>query len=109
MRENRIRSIWKSGGAVINGWLGIPSSISAENMAHADCEAFVGACRYPPKGYRSFGPVRASWYGGGDHFKQADDTLVTLAMIETKFLSPFTCLSSTSLPRLSRRRASTDR
>ena len=25
----------------------------------ADCEAFVGACRYPPRGYRSFGPVRA--------------------------------------------------
>ena len=149
MRENTIKSIWKRGGAVINGWLGIPSSISAENMAHAgwdsltvdlqhghidyqtavamlqaisttstiplvrapwnepgiimklldagaygvicpmvntraDCEAFVGACRYPPKGNRSFGPVRASWYGGGDHFKQADDTLVTLAMIETR-------------------------
>src|SRR5258708_18646364 len=50
----------------------------------ADCEAFVGPCRYPPKGYRSFGPVRASWYGGGDHFKEADDTLVTLAMIETR-------------------------
>ena len=50
----------------------------------ADCEAFVGACRYPPKGYRSYGPVRASWYGGGNHLKEADDTLVTLAMIETR-------------------------
>ena len=26
----------------------------------ADCEAFVGACRYPPRGYRSFGPLRAA-------------------------------------------------
>jgi 4-hydroxy-2-oxoheptanedioate aldolase len=34
MRENRIRSIWKSGGAVVNGWLAIPSVFSAETMAH---------------------------------------------------------------------------
>ena len=33
MRENRIRTIWKDGGSVINGWLSIPSSISAELMA----------------------------------------------------------------------------
>ncbi|MFO1320095.1 MAG: aldolase/citrate lyase family protein [Burkholderiales bacterium] len=149
MRENPVRSIWSRGGAVINGWLGIPSSITAENMAQcgwdslvvdlqhghidfqvavgmlqaisttattplarvpwcepgiimklldagaygiicpmintrADCEAFVGACRYAPKGYRSFGPVRATWYGGADYFKHANDTIVTMAMIETK-------------------------
>jgi 4-hydroxy-2-oxoheptanedioate aldolase len=34
MRENRIRSIWNAGGAVVNGWLAIPSSFSAEVMAH---------------------------------------------------------------------------
>jgi 4-hydroxy-2-oxoheptanedioate aldolase len=34
MRENRLRTIWKSGGAAVNGWLGIPSSFSAETMAH---------------------------------------------------------------------------
>jgi len=34
MRENRLRSIWKSGGAVINGWLAIPNGFSAETMAH---------------------------------------------------------------------------
>src|SRR3569623_327393 len=118
MRENRIRTIWNSGGAVVNGWLAIPSSFSAEVMAHqgwdtltvdmqhgvtdyasavamltaistprvvpivrvpwlepgvimkvldagaqgvscpmindrADAELLVGACRYPPQGYRS--------------------------------------------------------
>ena len=34
MRENRLRSIWKAGGAAVNGWLGIPSSFAAETMAH---------------------------------------------------------------------------
>ena len=34
MRENGIRRIWRGGGAVANGWLGIPSAFSAETMAH---------------------------------------------------------------------------
>lgn len=34
MRENRIRTIWKAGGAVLNGWLAIPNAFSAETMAH---------------------------------------------------------------------------
>lgn len=34
MRENRLRSIWKSGGAAVNGWLTIPDSFAAETMAH---------------------------------------------------------------------------
>lgn len=149
VRENKLRTIWKQGGAVINGWLGIPSSVSAENMAQAgwdsltvdlqhglvdyqtavtmlqaitttptvplarvpwmepgiimklldagaygiicpminsraECEAFVGACRYPPAGYRSFGPVRAMWYGGADYWKHANETVIAMAMIETR-------------------------
>jgi 4-hydroxy-2-oxoheptanedioate aldolase len=47
-------------------------------------EAFVGACRYPPAGYRSFGPYRATLYGGEDYTEHADDTVVTMAMIETR-------------------------
>jgi 4-hydroxy-2-oxoheptanedioate aldolase len=34
MRENRIRTLWQSGGAAVNGWLAIPSVFSAETMAH---------------------------------------------------------------------------
>jgi len=34
MRANRIRSIWQAGGAVVNGWLAIANSFSAETMAH---------------------------------------------------------------------------
>src|SRR5215467_6916112 len=33
MRENRLRTIWKSGGAVVNGWLAIPNVFSTETMA----------------------------------------------------------------------------
>lgn len=149
MRENRVKSIWGRGGVVLNGWLHVPSSFSAEVMAHAgydsltidlqhgppdvgsvvpmlqaisttdvvpfarvnwndpgtimklldagcygiicpmiegreDAEAFVGACRYPPEGYRSYGPFRASLYGGPDYAANANETVVTMAMIETR-------------------------
>lgn len=149
MRENNVRSIWQRGGAVINGWLGIPSAAAAENMAQADwdsltvdlqhglvdyqtavgmlqavstrpitplarvpwcepgiimklldagamgiicpmintredCEKFVGACRYAPQGYRSFGPVRALWYNGPDYYQHANASILAIAMIETQ-------------------------
>ena len=149
MRPNRVREIWQAGGAVINGWCGIPSAFAAEVMAHmgwdslvvdmqhgivgyeamvamlqgisttavtpmvrvpwntpadimkaldagaygiicpmvntrAECEAFVGACRYAPKGYRSSGPIRATLYGGPDYHAKANDTVLAIAMIETK-------------------------
>ena len=48
------------------------------------CEAFVGACRYPPHGYRSFGPVRALLYAGQDYAAHANDTVIAMAMIETR-------------------------
>jgi 4-hydroxy-2-oxoheptanedioate aldolase len=50
----------------------------------AECEAFVGACRYAPTGYRSVGPTRAAWLHGPDYVKGANDTVLTFAMIETK-------------------------
>ena len=34
MRENRIRTIWNNGGAVVNGWLAIANVFSTETMAH---------------------------------------------------------------------------
>lgn len=149
MRENKVKSIWAKGDTVVNGWLGIPSSVSAENMAHAgwdslvidmqhglvdyssavpmlqaisttdtvpmarvpwnlpdlmmktldagaygivcpmintreQCAEFVANCRYAPQGRRSFGPTRAVWYAGTDYAKRANDTLITMAMIETE-------------------------
>lgn len=51
--------------------------------SRAEAEAFVGACRYPPRGYRSFGPNRAVLYAGADYAQQADAQLIAMAMIET--------------------------
>jgi 4-hydroxy-2-oxoheptanedioate aldolase len=148
MRENGLRTAWNAGKATLNGWLSIPSSVSAEMMAHtgfesltidmqhglvdygaavsmlqaisttdvvplvrvpwleagiimksldagaygiicpmvnsrAEAEAFVSYCNYPPKGQRSFGPIRAVIYAGSDYGRHANDTILAIAMIET--------------------------
>ena len=49
-----------------------------------EAERFVQACMYPPRGYRSFGPVRGLIYGGSDYAKHANDEMLKIAMIETK-------------------------
>src|SRR5204862_7405 len=49
----------------------------------AQAEALVAACKYPPRGYRSFGPVRASIYAGSDYVDHANDDIVIMPMIET--------------------------
>ncbi len=50
----------------------------------AEAAAAVAACRYPPDGIRSFGPIRAALYGGGDYHEWANDEVLVLGMIETK-------------------------
>ena len=149
MRENKLKTLWKNGGVAVNGWLGIPSSASAESMARCGWDSVVvdmqhglvdytdavpmlqaisqtdtvpvvrvawnepaaimkaldlgaygiivplvntaeeaamavAACRYPPVGMRSSGPVRAVHYGGADYVAHANDEIVVMAMIETK-------------------------
>lgn len=155
MRRNTLREIWARGAAVINGWCSIPSSFSAEIMAHqgfdsitidtqhglvdyqvavtmlqavsttqvipltrvpwndpgrlmkmldagsygvicpmintpADAESLVAACKYPPRGFRSFGPIRAKYYGGGsshgggDYHEFADEETLVIPQIETR-------------------------
>jgi 4-hydroxy-2-oxoheptanedioate aldolase len=49
----------------------------------AEAEALVRACKYPPRGYRSFGPVRASIYAGTDYIDHANADLIVMPMIET--------------------------
>lgn len=39
MKPNKLREIWKSGANTINGWLGIPNTMSAEVVAHAGFES----------------------------------------------------------------------
>src|SRR5262249_23088608 len=60
------------------GFIG-PRLTAAEEAAMA-----VAACRYPPVGMRSSGPVRAVHYGGADYVAHANDEIVVMAMIETK-------------------------
>ncbi len=48
-----------------------------------DAQRLVAFTHYAPRGTRSFGPIRASLYGGADYPRHADDTIVAFAMIET--------------------------
>ncbi len=49
-----------------------------------DAEAAVSACRYPPVGTRSFGPVRPAITEGPGYFAGANDAVLVFAMIETR-------------------------
>ena len=50
-----------------------------------EAAAFVAACRYPPLGTRSFGPIRAGIYGeAGTYFGTANDDVAVIPMIETR-------------------------
>ena len=48
-----------------------------------DATRFVGAARYAPMGYRSVGPKRGLLYGGPDYLTRANDTVLTIAQIES--------------------------
>ena len=48
----------------------------------AEAEALVAACRYPPRGRRSHGPIRTALRPGADAFAAAEEAVV-FAMIET--------------------------
>jgi 4-hydroxy-2-oxoheptanedioate aldolase len=55
-----------------------------------DAESLVAACKYPPRGFRSFGPIRAKYYGGGgihgggDYHNFADEETLVIPQIETR-------------------------
>ena len=148
MRENALKRLWQQDKPALGGWLSIPSSFSAEIMAHqeldwlcvdtqhgvigydaavpmlqaisatdvtpivrvpwnepsiimkmldagaygvivplvnnrAQAEAAAEACRYPPRGIRSYGPTRAAYYAGFDYFAHANDEVLCIPQIET--------------------------
>lgn len=49
----------------------------------ADAERFVGACRYPPQGFRSYGPNRVRYYSGAGYADHANEEIMLFAQIET--------------------------
>jgi 4-hydroxy-2-oxoheptanedioate aldolase len=56
-----------------------PMINSAEEAA-----AFAAALHYPPRGMRSFGPRRPQLRFGPDYLGAASDSIVSLAMVETR-------------------------
>lgn len=48
-----------------------------------DARRAVEACRYPPAGRRSFGPVRVGLRDGPTYFATANDRVLVIPMIET--------------------------
>jgi 4-hydroxy-2-oxoheptanedioate aldolase len=48
-----------------------------------EAERAASACRYPPDGMRSFGPIRAALYGGRGYAKEANSEIACIVMIET--------------------------
>src|ERR1700745_2276841 len=56
-RANRIREIWAEGKAVINSWCGIPSSFSAEVMAHMGWDSLVVDMQHGMIEYQTMGTV----------------------------------------------------
>jgi len=56
----------------------------------ADAIALVRACKYPPLGIRSFGPIRAKYYagggthGGGEYHIDANEVTLVIPQIETR-------------------------
>ena len=57
MRENRLKEIWSEGGTVVNGWLQVPSSFSAEVMAHAGYDSLTVDMQHGPVDYESLVPM----------------------------------------------------
>lgn len=147
--ENPLRRLWATGRAAVNGWLAIPSILSAEALSRsgwdsvtvdlqhgtadpawmlamlpviqssgavplvrvpwndpgdvmraldagalgvicpmietaAEARRFVSACLYPPRGARSFGPIRARLAWGDGYAAAANDVVLPIAMIETR-------------------------
>ena len=49
-----------------------------------DALRFVEYASYPPMGGRSYGPIRANVYGGRPYPANANETIIRMAMIETR-------------------------
>lgn len=49
-----------------------------------EARAAVGACRYSPAGFRSYGPTRAAYYAGADYFAGANHEIACIPMVETR-------------------------
>jgi 4-hydroxy-2-oxoheptanedioate aldolase len=77
MRENRLRQIWKNGGAAVNGWLAIPNSFSAETMAHQGWDTLTIDLQHGVLDYQAMVPML-----------QAISTTDTVPVVRVPWLEP---------------------
>jgi 4-hydroxy-2-oxoheptanedioate aldolase len=50
---------------------------------YEEAKRAVGACLYPPLGYRSMAPNRVLYYSGNDYPDKSNEEIITLIMVET--------------------------
>lgn len=77
MRENRLRQIWKAGGAAVNGWLAIPNGFSAETMAHQGWDSLTIDLQHGVVDYQAMLPML-----------QAISTTATVPVVRVPWLEP---------------------
>ena len=53
MAKNKVKQLWQSGGAAVNGWLAIPNGFSAETMAHAGWDSVTVDLQHGVQDYMS--------------------------------------------------------
>jgi 4-hydroxy-2-oxoheptanedioate aldolase len=63
--------------------LGVRGVICPMVGSGAEAAAFVRACRYPPKGTRSYGPIHGAHGVGHEQTRRANEDVLLFAMIET--------------------------
>src|ERR1700712_4130885 len=79
-----VRVPWNEPGDIMRALDAGAYGIICPNVDTAEeCERFVAACRYAPDGARSVGPKRAMLYGGADYLAKANETLLTIAQVES--------------------------
>jgi 4-hydroxy-2-oxoheptanedioate aldolase len=79
-----VRVPWNNPGDVNRALDAGAYGIICPNVDTPDqCEHFVSACRYAPAGTRSVGPKRAVLYGGDDYLAKANETILTMAQVES--------------------------
>ncbi|QYK43629.1 MAG: 2,4-dihydroxyhept-2-ene-1,7-dioic acid aldolase [Paracoccaceae bacterium] len=80
-----VRVPWLDEGAVMRALdAGAVGVIAPMIETAAQAARLVAACRYPPEGARSFGPVRARFAWGDGYGGAANAEVLTIAMIETR-------------------------
>ena len=80
-----VRVPWSEPGIIMRMLdLGVLGIIAPMINTKEDCEKFVSYCYYPPIGQRSFGPMRAQLIYGSDYFTNANENILSFAMIETQ-------------------------